>query len=85
LVIRVISKIVEVKALSSLQNAKEKLDDFVDYYWSLLMNPISRVAKNKTEIAFANDVVFQQSVIEVCALLNRLKEIDAACNTQCAE
>lgn len=58
LVIRVISKIVEVKALSQLQNAKEKLDDFTDYYWNLLMNPIIRVAKNKTEIAFANDVVF---------------------------
>jgi len=59
LVIRVVSKIVEVKALSQLQNAKEKLDDFVDYYWSLLITPINRVAKNKSEVPFANDVVFQ--------------------------
>lgn len=66
------------------QNAS-KLQEFCDQYFSILSTAFMRVYTQRNDVAFANDVVFQQSVIEICKVLVKLAEIDTAMNSSAQE
>lgn len=80
-----IAKVVEVKAMVMLSQNASKLQEFCDQYFSILSTAFMRVYTQRTDVTFANDVVFQQSVVEMCKILVKLIEIDTAMNTTAQE
>ncbi|CAL6025473.1 Adaptor_protein complex large chain subunit BetaA [Hexamita inflata] len=84
LVLKVAAKILEVKAQGMLHQ-NNKLDDFQDTYYVLINASLQRLVQNKNDIAFANDVVFQQSIMEICKLLIRIRDIDTTLHTEAKE
>jgi hypothetical protein len=74
-------RIVENKALSMLDQGSDKVSEFIEDYFSLINAPIKRIIDDRTDIGFANDVVFQQSVIEVVKILKRINELNVQSNT----
>lgn len=80
-----IAKVVEVKAMVMLSQNASKLQEFCDQYFSILSTAFMRVYTQRTDVTFANEVVFQQSVVEMCKILVKLIEIDTAMNTAAQE
>ena len=47
----------------------DRLDEFDDEYFSILKAPLERMQLNGSDLCFANDVIFQQSVHEAALVL----------------
>ena len=58
LVLKVVAKVVEVKAMAMLSQNASKLQEFCDQYFSILSAAFMRVYTSRNDVAFANDVVF---------------------------